>query len=222
VNRRAFIETLGAATVWPLIALAQQPERMRRVGVLMPSAENDPENLSRVTPLRQGLQQLGWTEGRNVWLEFRWSGSDTDSMRNVARELVGLRPDLIVTSTTPVTAAVLHETRTIPVVFVQVGDPVGSGFVTSFPRPGGNATGLSNIPPTITSKWLELLMEIVPRTVRVMFLFHPPTAPYAQRFLILLNPRLHRSAWKLLHLLFIARPRSRPLSRRSHGSLTAA
>jgi ABC-type uncharacterized transport system substrate-binding protein len=104
-------------------------------------------------------------------------------MRKLARELVDLRPDVILTDTTPVTAVVLRETRTIPVIFVRVGDPVGSGFVTSFPRPGGNATGFNNIPTTITGKHLELLMEIVPRTVRAMFLFNPPSAPYAQRFL---------------------------------------
>src|SRR5258708_25091538 len=183
MRRRDFITLVrGAAVGWPLAARAQQTERMRRVGVLMPYAENDPETLPRVTALRQGLLQLGWTEGRNVRLEHRWSAADTDSMRKLARELVDLRPDVILTDTTPVTEAALRETRTIPVVFMQVGDPVGSGFVASFPQPGGNATGFNALPLTMTSKWLELLMEIVPRTVRVMFLFNPPTAPYAQRF----------------------------------------
>jgi putative tryptophan/tyrosine transport system substrate-binding protein len=182
LRRRRFVTLLGGvAAAWPLAARAQQSE-LPRIGGLMPYAENDPEASPRVTALRQALQQFGWTEGRNVRLEYRWFASDADSMRKLARELVDLRPEVILTDTTPVTAAVLRETRTIPVIFVEVGDPVGSGFVGSFPRPGGNATGFNNIPPTMTSKWLELLMEVLPRTVRVMFLFNPPTAPYAQPF----------------------------------------
>jgi ABC-type uncharacterized transport system substrate-binding protein len=181
MRRREFIAVIGGGLAgWPLAARAQQAERMRRVAVLMPYAENDSETSPRVTALRQGLLELGWTEGRDVRLEHRWSASDADSMRKLARELVDF--DVILTDTTPVTAAALRETRTIPVVFVQVGDPVGSGFVVSFPRPGGNATGFNNVPVTMASKWLELLMEIMPRTVRVMFLFNPPTAPYAQSF----------------------------------------
>ena len=182
IGRRSFITLIGGAAAWPLAARAQQPEQKRRIGVLIPYAENDPEAQPRVTALRRGLAQLGWTEGRNVRLEYRWSASDAASIRRLARELVELQPDVILTESTPVTAAALHETRTIPIVFVQVGDPVGSGFVASFPRPGGNATGFNNIPLTMTGKWLELLLEVVPRTVRVMFLFNPPTAPYAQRF----------------------------------------
>jgi putative tryptophan/tyrosine transport system substrate-binding protein len=184
IGRRKVLATLGgAAAAWPLAARAQQPERMRRVGVLMPFAEGDRETQLRVTALRQGLARLGWAEGRSLRIEHRWATiPDADSMRRFAKELVDLQPDLILTDNTNLTAAVLQQTQTIPIVFVQVGDPVGSGFVTSFPRPGGNATGFTNIPLTMTSKWLELLMEIAPRTVRVMFLFNPPTAPYAQRF----------------------------------------
>jgi putative ABC transport system substrate-binding protein len=182
IGRRELLAALGGAAAWPLAARAQRSEGTPRIGVLMPYAENDPEAQPRVTALRQGLAQLGWTEGHNVRLEYRWSGSDAASIRRLARELVELQPDVILTESTPVTAAALHETRTIPIVFVQVGDPVGSGFVASFPRPGGNATGFNNIPLTMTGKWLELLLEVVPRTVRVMFLFNPPTAPYAQRF----------------------------------------
>jgi putative tryptophan/tyrosine transport system substrate-binding protein len=183
MRRREFISLLGGAAAWPLAARAQQTERMPRIGVLMPYAENDPEAAPRVTALRNGLQQLGWTEGRNVRIEHRWSASDADSMRMLAGELVDLRPAVILTDTTPVTAAVLRETRTIPVIFVQVTDPVGSGFVTSFPRPNGNTTGFTTVPLTMASKWLELLMEVVPRTVRVMCLFDPPTSALnAQRF----------------------------------------
>jgi putative ABC transport system substrate-binding protein len=137
MRRREFIAVIGGGLAgWPLAARAQQAERMRRVGVLMPYAETDSETSPRVTALRQGLLELGWTEGRNVRLEHRWSASDADSMLKLASELVDLRPDVILTDTTPVTAATLRETRTIPVIFVQVGDPVGSGFVMSFPRPG--------------------------------------------------------------------------------------
>lgn len=184
MKRREFIKLLGGTVIaWPPMARAQQSKRVPGVGVLMPYAENDPETSPRVSALHQGLQQLGWMEGRDVRLEHRWFASDADSRRKLASELVDLRPDVILTETTPVTAAVLLETHTIPVVFMQVADPVGSGFVASFPRPGGNATGFNAYPLTIASKWLDLLMEMVPRTVRVMFLFNPPTAPYAQRML---------------------------------------
>jgi putative ABC transport system substrate-binding protein len=183
MRRREFIVLLGSsAAVWPLAVRAQQADRMRRIGVLMPYAKDDPESSLRVTALHEGLLKLGWTEGRNIQFEHRWSASNAEVIPKLAREIVDLRPDVILTDTTPVTAAVLHETRTIPVVFVQVGDPVGSGFVASFPHPGGNATGFNNFPPTMTSKWLEFLMELLPRTARVMYLFNPPTAPYAHRF----------------------------------------
>ena len=184
MKRREFITLVGAtAATWPLAARAQQSNEIKRIGVLLPYAQDDPEASLRVTTLRGELMKLGWTEGRNVRFEQRRSGSDAGAISKFAREVVDLRPDVILTDTTPMTAAVLHETRTIPIVFVQVGDPVGSGFVASFQHPGGNATGFNNFPPTLTSKWLELLMEIVPRTARVMYLFNPPTAPFAQRFL---------------------------------------
>jgi putative ABC transport system substrate-binding protein len=183
MRRRDFIKvTVGSAAAWPLTARAQRSDQMRQIGVLMPYAKDDPESSRRFTPLREGLLKLGWTEGRNIQFEQRWSGSDAAAIPKLAREIVDSRPDVILADTTPVTTAVLHETRTIPIVFVQVGEPVGSGFVASFQHPGGNATGFNNLPPTLTSKWLELLMEIVPRTVRVMYLFNPPTSPYAQRF----------------------------------------
>jgi putative tryptophan/tyrosine transport system substrate-binding protein len=182
MKRREFIAVLGGAAVaWPLAARAQQGA-MPVIGVLMPYAQNDPEALLRVEALHQGLQRFEWADGRNVRIEHRWAASDIDSMRDLARELVGLRPAVILTDTTPVTAAVLRETRTITIIFVQVTDPVASGFVTSVPRPGGNATGFTTNPLTMASKWLELLMEVAPRTVRVMFLFNPPTTAHPQRF----------------------------------------
>ena len=185
IARREFIILLGgAAAAWPLAAPAQQAEHVRRIGVLMPFAEGDPETQLRVTALRQGLAQLGWNEGRNLLIEHRWAtASDADSTRRLAKELVDLQPDLILTDTTPLTAAALQHTRTIPVVFVQIGDPVGSGFVASIPRPGGNATGFNNMQGPMSSKWVELLREIAPRTARVAILFNPATAPYAQIFL---------------------------------------
>ena len=148
MRRRDFIRMIvGSAAAWPLMARAQQSDQMRRIGVLMPYAEDDPETSPRLTALREGLLKLGWTEGRNIRFEHRWSASDPEALPKLAREIVDSRPDVILTDTTPPTAAVLHETRTFPVVFVQVGDPVGSGFVASFPRPGGNATGFNNLPP---------------------------------------------------------------------------
>ena len=184
MRRRDFINVIaGSVAAWPLAAQAQPLDQMRRIGVLMPYAEDDPETSPRVAALREGFQKLGWTEGQNIRFEHRyWSVSDAAAILKLAREIVDSGPDVILTDTTPVTEAVLHETRTIPVVFVQVGDPVGKGFVASFPHPGGNATGFNNFPPTLTSKWLALLMEIAPRTARVMYLFNLPTTPYAQRF----------------------------------------
>jgi putative ABC transport system substrate-binding protein len=184
VKRREFITLLGGAAAWPLAAGGQQPERVRRVGVLMPFAEDDPETQPRVTALRQGLSLLGWNAGRNLQIEHRWATiPDADSTRRLAKELVDLQPDLILTDTTPLTAAALQQTRTIPIVFVQIGDPVGSGFVASIPRPGGNPTGFNNMQGLMSSKWVELLKEIAPRTARVAILFNPATAPYARIFL---------------------------------------
>ncbi len=187
MQRREFITVLGgAAATWPLAALAQQPDHMRRIGVLMAHAESDPEFQAYVTAFREGLQKLGWTEGRNIQLDFRWGALDDAELRKrSANELIALKPDLIVTQNTPPTATMLQQTRTIPVVFVVIADPVGSGFVQNLARPGGNATGFTIMEPTITGKWLELLKEIAPRVNRAAFLFNPATTPYAN---IYLNP----------------------------------
>ena len=185
LKRREFITLLGgAAAAWPLAARAQQPERMRRIGVLMGYAESDPEGQAYVAAFREGLQKLGWTEGRNIRIDTRWATpDDAESMQRFAKELVALQPDLILSHSTPTTAALLQQTRTIPIIFAIVSDPVGSGFVASFPRPGGNVTGFTNIEPTMAGKWLELLKEIAPRVNRVAFLFNPATAPYAEYYL---------------------------------------
>ena len=169
---------------WPLAARAQQPDRMRRIGVLMARAESNQEGQVWVAAFREGLQKLGWTEGRNIRIDTRWAiPGDAEAMQRIAKELVAQQPDLILSQSTPTTAAVLQQTRTIPIVFATVADPVGSGFVASVPRPGGNVTGFTNIEPTMAGKWLELLKEIAPRVNRVAFLFNPATAPYAEYYL---------------------------------------
>jgi putative ABC transport system substrate-binding protein len=185
VKRRDLITLLGGAAVaWPLAARAQQPDRMRRIGVLMTLAESDPQGRTRIAAFREGLQKLGWEEGGNVRIDYRWAApSDVGSMQLSAKELIALQPDLILSQNTPTTAALLQQTQTIPVIFAVVSDPVGSGFVASFPRPGGNVTGFTNIEDSQGGKWLELLKEIAPPTNRVAFLFNPETAPYAKNFM---------------------------------------
>jgi len=185
MRRRTFISLVGGAATWPLAARAQQPERMRRIGVLMGYAENDSEAQAWIAAFREGLQKLGWTEGRNVRVDTRWASADAEAMQRFAQELVALQPDLILSATTPAVAALLQQTRTIPIVFAAVADPVGSGFVASFARPGGNVTGFVIVEGSLGGKWLELLKEIAPRVARAAMLFNPSTAPYAE---IYLNP----------------------------------
>src|SRR4029077_14662022 len=184
MRRRDFLTLVGSTTTWPLAARAQQAERMRRIGVLMPLAANDPVGQARIGAWQEGLEKLGWTEGRNILIDTRWmTTGDVESMQRFAKELVALQPDLIVTQSTPITATLLQETRTIPIVFALVADPIGSGFVASFAKPGGNVTGSVTIEPTMAGKWLELLKEIAPRVARVAFLFNPVTATYAEYYL---------------------------------------
>ena len=184
MKRRDFITLLGgAAAVWPFNAHAQQPGGMRRIGVLMAFAEEDPGGQARVAAFREELAKLGWAEDRNIRIDARWATADVASIQRSAKELVALQPNLILSNNTPTTAALLQQTRTIPIVFAVVSDPVGSGFVASFPRPGGNVTGLTNIEPTMVGKWVELLKEVAPRVARVAFLFNPATATYAEYYL---------------------------------------
>ena len=188
MKRREFITLLGGAAAassvsWPLAARAQQPNRMRRIGVLMTYAENDPEGQAYVATFREGLQKLGWAEGRNLRIDYRWATNDAELMQRLAMELVTLQPDLIISSGTATTAALLKQTRNIPIIFANIVDPVGSGFVASFPRPGGNVTGFINLETSMAGKWLELLKEIAPRTVRVAIPYNPGTAPYAEIYL---------------------------------------
>jgi putative tryptophan/tyrosine transport system substrate-binding protein len=183
-KRRDFITLLGgAAAAWPLAAQAQS-DRVRRIGVLMGYPESDSEAQTKIAAFRDGLQKLGWTEGRTTRLDTRWATpADAKSIERFAKELVALQPDLILSSTTPTTAALLQHTRTIPIVFATVADPVGSGFVASFPRPGGNVTGFVVFEASLAGKWLELLKEIAPRVNRIAFLFNPATATYAEFYL---------------------------------------
>ena len=183
MKRRKFITLLGAAAAtWPLAAQAQQPERMRRIAMLSGLAASDPEAQARVTAFRQGLKELGWTEGRNVHIDFRWSTGDATEMRTFATELVELKPDLIVGMTTPAVAALVQETKTIPIVFASIVDPLGRGFISNMARPGGNVTGILNFEFSMGGKWLETLKQVAPAVRRVAILFNPDTAPFAASF----------------------------------------
>ena len=185
MRRREFITLVGAAAVtWPLTTRAQQPSRTPLVGVLMGFPESDSQAQAYIAAFREGLQKLGWTVGRNIRIDIRWPiPGDADSIQRFAKELVALQPDLILSNTTPTTTALLQQTRTIPIVFAMVADPVGSGFVASFPRPGGNVTGFAVTEGSLGGKWVELLKEIAPRVARVAMLFNPAVATYAEFWL---------------------------------------
>jgi len=183
MQRREFVMLLGAAAAWPLAARAQQPERMRRIGVLMSVAADDSEGQARLRAFVQGLQELGWTDGRNVRIDTRWAAGDVDRFRKYAEELVALGSDVILASGGAAAGALLQATRAVPIVFTQTPDPVGAGYVASLAQPGGNATGFTNLEPTMPGKWLELLKEIAPRVARVAMLFNPATASYFDLYL---------------------------------------
>jgi putative ABC transport system substrate-binding protein len=177
MRRREFITALSAAAAWPLAARAQQDDRVRRIGVLMAGDENDPVRKTYVSAFAQALADLGWTDGRNVRMDLRWHGDDDGRIRALAQELVGLQPDIIVTSPTPATVALHRETRTIPIVFANVSDPVASGIVARLDRPSGNVTGFANFEASLGGKWLELLSEIAPGLKRAAIMFNPDTTP---------------------------------------------
>ena len=184
MRRREFITLLGGTTVaWPLLARAQQSDRIRLIGVLMSFVESDPAGQSAVAALRSALAKLGWTEGSNLRIELRWGDGDPDMLRTFAKELVDLRPDALLGGSTAVTGALARETRTIPIVFTVVADPIGSGFVASLAHPGGNITGFTAVDPAMGGKWLELLKEIAPLTARAALLFNPSTAVPIQLFM---------------------------------------
>jgi putative tryptophan/tyrosine transport system substrate-binding protein len=185
VRRREFITFLGGATaVWPLAARAQQPDRMRLIGVVMAYAESDSTAQSWLAAFRAALAKLGWTEGSNLRIELRWSAADADRMRTLAKELVDLRPNAIFGVTTPAIGALARETRTIPIVFAGVSDPIGAGYVDNLARPGGNITGfMTGNAAALGGKWVELLKQIAPRTLHVALLFNPATTVPLQFFM---------------------------------------
>jgi putative tryptophan/tyrosine transport system substrate-binding protein len=179
MKRRAFITLLGGAAAWPLAARGQQGERMRRISALL-SAADDREMTARLTAFRQGLERLGWSEGRNVRIDYRFAPAPSaDQAQTLAKELIALQPDVVLAQGTPITAAFQRESRTVPIVFFFVNDPIGSGFITSLARPGGNLTGLMLIEATIAGKWLAMLKEIAPRVTRAALVINPKTSSFA-------------------------------------------
>jgi putative tryptophan/tyrosine transport system substrate-binding protein len=181
VKRREFIAGLGAAA-WPIAVRAQQPDRMRRIGVLMGTSDSDPDILARLGAFRQGLAALGWIEGRNIHIDYRWAMGDADRARTGATELLRLAPDMILVTPVLGLATLQQATRTIPIVFVQVSEPVAQGFVSSLARPGGNITGFSNLEPTMGARWLQLLKEIAPHITRAAIMLNPDTSPFMIAF----------------------------------------
>jgi putative ABC transport system substrate-binding protein len=183
MRRREFIGLLGGAAVaWPLAARAQQADQVRRIGVLSNIAESDFEAQSMVTALREELRKLGWMDGRNLQVDHRWAAGSPERAAIFAKELVALKPDVIVAHTTPSVIELRKQTDTIPIVFVQISDPIGAGFIANVARPGGNITGFTNYESAIVGKWVEMLKEIAPSITRVSFLFNPQTAPYVTRY----------------------------------------
>jgi len=179
MRRRDFTKGIVCSTLaWPLPARAQQPGGIHLVAVLMSAADTDPRYQAELAAFREGIRKLGWVEGRNIRTEVRWAALDVTVMNRLAEELVAMRPDVILSNDTPTTEALLQQTRTVPIVFATVSDPVGSGFVASLPKPGGNATGFATIEGSLGGKWVELLKEIAPQVERVALLFNPITAPY--------------------------------------------
>ena len=185
LKRRDFIAGASAAAAWPIAARGQQPERMRRIGMLMAYAERDREGQALVATFRGALANVGWVDGRNVQIDVRWApaSANDESRLQSAQALTAAQPHLIVSHGTPNTATLQQNTRTIPLIFTNVSDPIGSGFVASFPRPGSNITGFITVEPTMGGKWVELLKEIAPRITNCALLFNPATAPYADYFM---------------------------------------
>jgi putative tryptophan/tyrosine transport system substrate-binding protein len=183
MRRREFIKVLaGSAAAWPLAVRAQQPERMKRVGVLMGLAEDDPDAKARLSGLQQALERLGWFDGRNVRIDYRYAPAGTQA-QVLAKELIALQPDVVLSQSSPATSALQRETQTIPIVFVGVADPIGSGFVASLAQPGGNITGFLLFEASITGKWLAMLRDIAPSVARVALVINPKTAVYYEYYL---------------------------------------
>ena len=202
MRRRDLITLIGGVAVgWPLSTRAQQPSGLRRIGLLMAWREDDMEVQAWLRVFHDELEKLGWIEDRNVKFEYRWVGNDTGLMLAAARDIVAAKPDLIISSGSPTTAILLGQTRTIPIVFVNLVDPVGQGFVASLSRPGGNATGLVNLEPSMAGKWVELIKEVVPRVARIAVPFNPASTPYADSYL-----KYFKSAAQALGVEMVASP----------------
>lgn len=183
MRRRNFITFLAGAAVWPLDARAQQARQPRRIGILMGFDEGDQEAQSWIAAFREDLRKLGWAEGRNIEITTRWAKSDIELMNRSAREIVALQPDFILTGSTPAAGAMLQQTRTIPIVFLLVADPVGNGYVASLPRPGGNITGFTPIQASLGGKWAELLKDMAPRIAKITFIYSPQAKTYVEGYL---------------------------------------
>jgi putative tryptophan/tyrosine transport system substrate-binding protein len=224
IGRRKFLAALlGGAASWPLAARAQQPGGIRRIGVLMPYTETDLEGQGFIAAFREGLQQLGWHEGRNIRIDTRWAApGEAESTQRFAQELVALQPELIFANGTPAVAPLLQHTRTIPIIFANVADPVGSGFVASFSRPGGNVTGFITMEGSIAGKWLELLKELSPSVARVAFVLNPAMATYAEYYLNPFKAARRPSQWRRSSRPFTTRPNSYPTSPHSRASRMVA
>ena len=175
MRRRQFLGVLGAAATWPVAARAQQAERVRRIGMLLGFPDTDPESPARIELFRKTLDRLGWKEGRNVHIDYRWAGAERNRLQMHAKDLIRAMPDVVVAETSPATAALKQESRTTPIVFINAGNPIGSGFVASFTHPGGNLTGFTNYVPSMGGKWMELLKELAPGLTRTAALFNPRT-----------------------------------------------
>src|SRR6185369_2896935 len=184
MRRRDFIALIGsAAAAWPLGVRAEQADHMRRIGLLNALAQDNPQAQAWERAFRNRLTELGWIDGRNVRVDYRWGAANVDLLQSSAAELVALKPDVLIAITTPATAALQAQTRSIPIVFAAVSDPIGSGFVRSLANPGGNITGFIDIEASLSGKWLELMRAIAPRVTRVALLFNPQTAPFARYYL---------------------------------------
>jgi putative ABC transport system substrate-binding protein len=183
MRRRDLIKVIGGTVAWPLAARAQNSKPTARIGVIMGIGENDPEAGPRVEALEAGLRELGWVKGRNLHIEYRWTAGDPDRTQRFAKEIVELKPDLIVVHSTPAVKALRQLTTSIPMVFVLIADPIGSGFVQNLSHPGGNITGFMNVDAPMAGKWLELIVEIAPKTKEVALIYNPNTAPFYPEFL---------------------------------------
>src|SRR4051794_36545125 len=184
LKRRESVSLLGGAAAWPLAAHAQQPDRIRQIAVLAPLPGGDPEMTARLAGFRRGLEKRGWSEGRNFRMDTRFApDSSADQAQVQAKELIALQPDVILAQATPLVTALQRESRLIPIVFASVADPIGSGFVASLPRPGGNITGVMLYEASVSGKWLAMLKEIAPRLERAAFVINPKTAPYYKYYL---------------------------------------